>query len=309
MKNLKRFAFLFLILVIVILSFTIYTSLAKDKTSDIKEKVLSEIKFLDSKFISIFNSLNNIEFENYKISVEDISEKSKSSSENSSGAGESEDTTKGDSGGDTSDSNSDSSSSSSTNSNETSTDTTKKFSLNAKGILTSNEDINWDFIKNEAEILESSLSIITLDLYEVSLNSNDIIAFNKEYDNLLVEVKNENKENTLKELSLLYSYIPKFLKNCNAEEEYKVSISTKENIFNAYSILDSEDWESIGNFIQKANDNFSKLMTDVNLENKNQFTINKCYILINDMQNAVNTKDKEIFLIKYKNLLEELNNL
>ena len=31
--------------------------------------------------------------------------------------------------------------------------------------------------------------------------------------------------------------------------------------------------------------------------------------MLNELQNAVNLKDKEIFLIKYKNLLEEINGI
>lgn len=309
MKKFKKIVFLFLILVIVILSFTIYSSVANDKADDIKDKTLSEIKYFESKLINIFNSLNNIEFENYKISIEDISSKSKDSSESSSGAGSSSGSSEGSSGGDTSSSGDSSSSSSSSSDNKTSMDTTKKYTLNAKGVLNSDTNINWEYIKNEAENLQSSLSTMTLDLYEISLNGNDILNFNKEYDNLLIEVKNEDKEKTLKELNLVYSYIPKFIKNCNNDEQYKTIINTKQNIFNAYGILDSDDWTTINDYLQKANDTFSKLLTDINLENKNQYSINKCYILLNDLQNTVNNKDKDIFLIKYRNLLEELNNL
>lgn len=307
MKKIKKFTFLFLILIIAILSFTIYSSVANDKTSDIKEKTLSEIKYFESKIINIFNSLNNIEFENYKISTEDISNKSKGSGENSSGGNNSSSEDTSSSSGDSkSSSNSDSSS---TSSNNNTVNNTKKYSLNTKGVLTSKQDINWEYIKNEAEILNSSLSTMTLDLYEISLNSNDIVTFNKEYSNLLIEIKNENKENTLAKLTTLYSYIPKFIKNCSNDEQYKIIINTKDNIFNAYSLLDTDNWNTINEHLIKANETFSKLLTDINLQNKNQYTINKCYILLNDLQNTVNNKDKEIFLIKYKNLLEELNNI
>ena len=37
--------------------------------------------------------------------------------------------------------------------------------------------------------------------------------------------------------------------------------------------------------------------------------INKAYVIINELQNAINLEDTDIFLIKYKNLLEELQNI
>lgn len=322
MKSLKKFSYIFVILFIIILSFFIYSSISKasNSDSDIRDKALSEIQYFESKIIYIFNSLNNIEFENYKISAEDISKKSKKSSETSSSAGsENGDSSSNSSGGSSSESSGESSSGSSggssgnqdtdsTGSNN-SLDNTKKYSLNEKGVLSDNTPINWEYIKNEAEILQASISTMVLDLYEISLNNNDILNFNKEYDNLLIQIKNEDKENTLKELSLLYSYVPKFLRNCNVDEQYRIVINTKMNIFNAYSILDTEDWDKINTYVQSANETFSKLLTDINIKNKNQFTINKCYILLNGLQNSVEIKDKEIFLIKYRNLLEELNNI
>lgn len=300
MKNFKKISYVFVILFIIVLSIFIYSNISKasEGNSDVREKTLSEIQYFESKLIYMFNSLNNIEFENYKIYSEDISENSKKSSENSSSAGSSE-----------GDSSSSDSSDNQNYSNNNSSNDTKKYSLNSKGILINKDNINWDYIKDEAEKLQSSLSIMTLDLYEISLNNADILNFNKEYDNLLIQIKNENKENTLKQLNILYSYIPKFIRNCNTDDQYKIIINTKLNIFSAYSILDREDWHAISKNIQVANEMFSKLLTDVNFKNKNQAAINRCYILINGLQNSVETKDKEIFLIKYRNLLEELNNL
>lgn len=300
MKNFKKITYVFSILFIIVLSIFVYSNISKasEANSNIREKTLSEIEYFESKLIYMFNSLNNIEFENYKIYSQDISENSKKSSESSTSAGSSE--------GDTS---SLDTSGNQSYSNNNSSDNTKKYSLNSKGILSSKDSINWNYIKDEAEKLQSSLSIMTLDLYEISLNNADILNFNKEYDNLLIQIKNENKEETLKQLNILYSYIPKFIRNCNTDDQYRIIINTKLNIFNAYSILDGDDWSKISKNIQVANETFSKLLTDVNLKNKNQSSINRCYILINGLQNSVETKDKEIFLIKYRNLLEELNNL
>lgn len=318
MRKFKRFAFLFLFLVIIILSFTIYTNASKDSRDDIKEKSLSEIKYVESKLINMFNSLNNIEFENYKISSEQINKEESNSSSNtsnkngeeagssSSNSSSNSDSESGNSSGSTS---SGSGNSSSESSNAPLGNNNQKYSLNAVGVLNNDSNINWDYIKKEAEGLTSSLSAITLDLYDISLNQSDILNFNKEYDNLLVATKQEDKGKTLNELNLLYSYIPKFIKNCSNDEQYKNIIETKQYIFNAYSILDNNDWDAINSSVKSAIETYSKLVTDINLETEKQYNINKAYIMINDLQNAVNLKDKEIFLIKYKNLLEELNNI
>jgi len=300
MKKFKKIAFLVLFLIIIILSFTIYTNASKNNENDIREKSLSEIKYVESKLINLFNSLNNIEFENYKISSQEINSQKNSDSSNSSSNSNSSKEGEGDSS---------SSGNNSESSNAPLGNNNKKYSLTPSTVLSQNSDINWDYIKKEAEEVSSAMPSITLDLYDISLNQSDILNFNKEYDNLLSSIKQEDKEKTMSSLNTLYSYIPKFIKNCNNDEQYKTIINTKQYILSAYSILDSEDWDKINAQIKLAVDTYSKLITDINLETEKQYNINKVYIMINDIQNSTTIKSKDIFLIKYKNIIEELNTI
>ncbi len=300
MKKFKKIAFFVLFLIIIILSFTIYTNASKNNENDIREKSLSEIKYVESKLINLFNSLNNIEFENYKISSQEINSQKNSDSSDSSSNSNSSKEGEGDSS---------SSGNNSESSNAPLGNNNKKYSLTPSTVLSQNSDINWDYIKKEAEEVSSAMPSITLDLYDISLNQSDILNFNKEYDNLLSSIKQEDKEKTMSSLNTLYSYIPKFIKNCNNDEQYKTIINTKQYILSAYSILDSEDWDKINAQIKLAVDTYSKLITDINLETEKQYNINKVYIMINDIQNSTTIKSKDIFLIKYKNIIEELNTI
>ena len=74
-----------------------------------------------------------------------------------------------------------------------------------------------------------------------------------------------------------------------------------------YSILDSKDWNAILENIKNATNVYAELLTNGRVNSNKQHNINKTYIMLNEMQNAVNKQDKDIFLIKYKNILEELN--
>lgn len=164
--------------------------------------------------------------------------------------------------------------------------------------------------KKDVEKIYTSLYSTTLDLYQTSLNQQDIVNFNKEYDNLTKAVKEENKDATLIELVKLYDYIPKFIENCTDDEKEKIVIKTKNDLFKAYSILDKENWNEISDNVNNSTQEFTKLVTNINTkEIGKQYNINKIYVIINELQNAITLKDKDIFLIKYKNLLEELQNI
>ena len=86
-------------------------------------------------------------------------------------------------------------------------------------------------------------------------------------------------------------------------------IRIKENIFKAYSKLDVGKWDEISSDVNNATSIYSELLTNASNGIDNQYEINKGYILINEMQNAVKLQDVSVFLIKYKNLLEELNSI
>ena len=320
MKNFKRISYIILIVIILILSLIIYFSASKNNDNEQDKKGVSEIRYVESKLVDLINSMNNIESRNYKISVSEVSkETSENSGETSSGSGSNSGGSSSSSGGDSSDgsgSQSDSgqsqggsSQTSAGNESAENQDDNKKFELTPSGVLTNNEDINWDIIKSEVENMYSSIPTVTIDLYQLNLNQEDILNFNKEYDNLTVAVKNESKEETLSALSKLYDFMPKFIKNTSEEESYKKVLQTKADIFKAYSKLDAGDWGQIESDINNSIQTYSQLLSDTNVDESKQYNLSKGYIMLNELQNAVKLKDTEVFLIKYKNLIEELNSI
>ena len=310
MKKYKKILFFFLILVIIILSFFLYNSISNENKDDGKEKALSEIEYLENKLELLFNKLNNIENNNYSLSVKKIEESSSSQSgseNNNENSGES-------SGSSEEQSNSSNSEEESGNSSNSSSDSkgndgnNEEYNLEQSGILTNNNNnIDWKSIKLEVESLYSEVATITLDLYSLGINREEVLGFNQELDDLTISVKEENKENTLSNLSKLYDYIPKYLKSVTNDEIFIGKIDTKNNLFKAYSILDTKNWQEIGNNVTNTINSFSNNL--LNKETDKQYIINKIYIMLNELQSAVNKQDDSIFLIKYKNILEEINNL
>lgn len=297
MKNSKKLLITFIIVIIIIsVSYAIYAiSNNNNSNKNEQEKVLSEIKYLESKFVNILNTLNNIEYRNYKISTQKATntDNSESSSQNNSSSNSSE--------------------GSETSSEEKSLtgkeETFNKYNLEAQGVLTKSENINWDYIKNDLELIYTSVPVVTLDLYKMNFNKDDILNFNNDLDSLTILVKNEDKMAVLAQVTKLYSYIPKFLNDIDLDEKDKIIIKTKYNIFEAYSILETEEWQIMTTKISDAINNYNSLITNSNINDQKQYNLNKCYIMLNELKNAINKKDKELFLIKYKNILEDFNNI
>ena len=300
MKKYTIIGYITLIILIIMMGFIFYKVYAnQNKNDNIQEKTFGEIKKLDSNFSNIFNQLNNVKYEQYKISSSEMKEEDKGSSAENTTGGDSSSSSKESSGEETGDSKEKDDNQSKEN---------KKYELKKSGVLTQDEQIDWESIKNDIENIYPSLTGFTLDLYQINANKQEITEFNSQYDNVITQIKEEKKEETLDELSKLYEYLPKFADNATQDEKEKVVLNTKNEIFKAYSILDKEEWNKIQEHVQAATQEFTKLLTNIEMQ-KNQYNINKAYVMINELKNAVDLKDKEIFLIKYKNLLEELKNI
>ena len=311
MKKYQKIAYIFLVIFILSIAFILFKSYAdSNKNEDEKEKTETEIQRIELSFVNMFNELNNIKFENYRINTsqinkEDLKDNSSSSASESTpssgGSSSSENSSSGEQG-ESQKENGSSQSSEESKENQ-------NYEMKLSGVLTENSDINWENLKNEVEILYSAIPSLTIDLYKININKEKITNFNQEYDNLMKAIKEENKQNALDTLANLYNYLPDFIENSTDDTNKKILIRTKNNIFKAYSLLDKNDWNAITENVNLANQEFTKMLTNSQSSNKNQYIINKAYVQINELQKSTQTKEKEIFLIKYKNLLEELENI
>lgn len=304
MKKLKITAYIVLITIVVVIGTTIFVKANEDGQKSQREKALTELKYLDSKIEDIFNEMNNITMRNYKVYTSNIEPNKKESSNTSSESSSSSDS--GNSKSSTQTTSNEQEEGNQSNENEKNL---KNYTMQQEGVLTNTNAIDWNKVKNEIELIYTSIPTITLDLYGLNINQDEILNFNRQYDNLTVLVKNQNKEETLRELAKTYQYIPKFAERVTDDTVYKTVLNTKSNIFLAYSKLDSKNWDEISSDIKNAINVFSQLLTGNVVNTNNQTTINKVYVMLNELQNATNVKDEAVFLIKYKNLLEEINNM
>ena len=197
---------------------------------------------------------------------------------------------------------------SSTNSdNESNLITTE---LKAKTILgTDNEDINWDLIEEEIETLDTSWSVILLDLYNTNSENKDILGFSDKLNDAILSIENRDKKSALINLRDLYSYIPRFLEASGingAEQKIK---QAKVNLINAYVSANEEDWEMVKEELLNCELQINNISNDMDYIENREYKANKMYILTKEIEKSINIKDKKIFYMKYKNLLQSINSI
>ena len=274
-----------------------------DNTNDTqnKEKLTSEIQYFSSHIAKMLNDLNNISLQNYELISKKVNVSGSTSSEGQSSSGSEGQSQSGSSqqGG-----NSQNSDQSSESQSITVTD------MEANSILkVDTSSVDWDLMKSQIEQINTSWGVVMIDLQNANISNDDIIAFSNLLDKTIISIKNEDKNSSLTNLTSLYSYIPKFLNSASVEKSLQNIETTKYNIFIAYTAVSQDDWNTANTNIANAESSFLSVLNDTNYSKNREFKINKTYVLLKDMQNSIVNMDKELFFLKYKNLMESLNTL
>lgn len=294
MKNIKGILISFVVIIVLVVITIFIVMQGKAKATDsynLKNKVDAEMEYLDNKILGMLNGLNNIVLRNYLVTSKEVGQSTEETDNESSGVSKNSDETE-------------------VESDSGNTDNQTKANiqeLNAVGVLTSNRDANWETLKSEIEVLYSSWGTIILDLYKLNVNSEDILLFSSLLDEAIMYIKEENKTEALSTLAKLYGCIPKYIEGYS-EDAKKINIQkTKSSLINAYAVVESDNWGEIDSQIANAELSYLNVLNISSTEEN--YDLNKGYILLKELQNSLSEKDKDIFYIKYKNLLEKLNNL
>ena len=289
-KILKNVAILlFVILMLFILS---GCKNEKEEKNILEEKVKNEIEYLDSKIVSMLNSINNISYQNYKVSTEEIEldKNSGQSGEQTATSDESGQKDKGEQG--------------ESQENSGKNEIINKSEMSYSSILNAqNEEINWDIIKSDIEVLHSTWNTIVIDLEKKEGNQESITNFGKELDNTTILIKEQKKPESLIGLAKMYSYLPTFLEDENEDTVINIK-KVKVHVLNAYSLVETENWNQVKDEINQAVDIFNTYRK--NEKREDIFNLEKTGIALKELQNSVDLRDKQVFYIKYRNSIEQL---
>lgn len=286
------------ILIMAILTISLAGCGKKDKVEVLNEKIVSEIEYLDTTLIDMLNNTIGISFENYIVKAEQVNEESAATSSKESETSSKEGT------GATAGSEQTGSSSGEDSQNPTNS---MNYKMVGNEVLLQQKSTEWKALKANVEKLYSAWSTITLDLYKLNVNSQNILNFNTDLDVTTQAIKNEDKTKTLNSIVKLYSYIPIYSKEIYKNEQTSNVYNTKFNILSACAQIEQGNLQEVKKELANAEQSFLPIINDMNSQSSNEVNVNKAYILIKDLQQSTDNIDTDIFYIKYKNLIQELN--
>lgn len=294
-KIIKYVAVLIVVIIIAISIFIIIKFKNNNKKDDnLNEKTQEELKYISTKIIELMNGLNNITFSNYiLIEEENTDNKENNSNENNENEGNKSDTF-----------------SDKSNNTQSSSESNIKYELKGSNILSNNTGtINWDNEKGAIESINVKWTSLIVDLHQLNVNNDDILNFSNILNQTIVNIKQENKVNTMLNLANLYGYIPNYLKQFSNDEEKIIIEYIKSNILNSYALVEQERWDEVKEQIFNSVENITNIMNSINTEQFSQYQINRIYVMLNELYSSIDLKDKQLYYIKYRNVMEELMNI
>lgn len=242
----------------------------------LKDKAITEIKFLNTEIIGIMNELNNISYTNYKIINQDVNLSTQGSE----------------------------------NTIQPENNTIERSAVEYESTINENNDkIDWESIKETTENIYSSWTTILIDLTTLNVNRDNLLKFNDLLDEIVNAEEDKNKKACLSHLANLYNLLALYLNDFSNDEQIKNIFNTKSNILYAYSVIDGEDWNQANEYIEKAKSEFNKIMNNQVNNINNIDEINKAYILINELSDDINKQSKKTFFINYVEVIQELENI
>ena len=275
-KYIVTIIILFTIIILSIGGYFLYTKAKSNEGNSVdtlKSKCISELDYLNTEIIEIMNGLNNISYENFQITnkeVEVSKEESNTISENSIDSSV----------------------------------------VEFQNIITEDKDkVDWQNIRGRVENMYTSWTTILIDLTTLNVNRDNLLKYNQIMDTMIGNLEAEKKEECLKNGADLYSLLVTYIQDVSGDSNLISLYKVKSNILYAYSRVDAKDWDSVNNYIQTAISEFGNIMNN-QVNNINDIdSINKAYVLINELgQDAINNNGS-VFYINYKNLMQVLENM
>ena len=274
LKNIiKTLSIIFLVALVIIF----FSGCSKQKTDEeqLRDKNISEIDYLDNYIMLMLNSINDIDLKQYDAKIEkteNLNEILQESEETSS---------------------------------EDTGNNVVQYSMVPNTILNADKTINWKNLKLEIENLNNTWPSIIVDLYKANVDNKKLTEFSDLINTCIVNIKNENRTETLNSLAKLYEYIPVFLEKIVTDDQQVALAKTKVEVIKAYVNIDFANWEELKTSLDRAISNFEPIVNNTN-EAEKEYNIRKAYVLLQEFKNAVDTNDKDLLFMKYKNLMEEL---
>ncbi len=167
-------------------------------------------------------------------------------------------------------------------------------------------ELNWDLIEENAIELNSVLDTIILDMTEVEISNENIIDFKNRVNNLSIAISNKDIEVALEEYRLLYQLLPVYAEKIYSNKNELEVLRLKSLVVSSYVYANCLEWEEAKNTILETENKYKTMMDNVDYIKEYSYNLNKVFVLIGELKNAIESEELELTNVKYVNFIEKI---
>jgi len=176
----------------------------------------------------------------------------------------------------------------------------------AKKEYVKDNTVDWDSIQKDTENLNSSLDTIVLDLSETKISNDDLVNFRNELNNVNIAIAGKNENELMQRCIYLYSLLPTYLEKYSNDKNEINNMKLKSLVLSSFIQANVLDWQSAKTTIGLAETKYKEMMDDVDYMKEYSYNLNKTYVLLEELKNAINIEQADLSRIKYINFIEKI---
>lgn len=175
----------------------------------------------------------------------------------------------------------------------------------AKNEYMTEDGLNWEGISKEVKKINVSIDTIIQDLSELDISNEDILALRNEINNLIVSSGNEDEYNLMQRASYLYSLLPNYLEKYSDNKNKVDVMKLKSIVLSSFVKSIFLEWDEAKETIILAEEKYNEMMNNVDYMKEYSNSINKVYVLLEELKNAIELEEIELVKLKYINFVEK----
>ena len=177
----------------------------------------------------------------------------------------------------------------------------------AKGEYLKDDELDWQSILDDEKKIDEVIETIILDLSEMNINQEDLILLSNELNNLLIVTLAEEESELLPKIQKVYDLVPKFLSAFSDEKNSIKEKELKSIVLSSFSFANEEEWEQAKNILQLAIEKYTnEMMNDVDYMQSRSYSLNKVYVLLGEIKNAIELENLSLVKLKFVNFIEKM---
>ncbi len=168
------------------------------------------------------------------------------------------------------------------------------------------DETAWDNISKEVMEMNISIDTIIQDLSELNISNEDILALRNEINSVIISSGNKDEYNLFQRLSYLYSLLPNYLEKYSDKKNEIDRMKLKGLVLSSFVKANFLEWAGAKETITLAEAKYNEMMNNVDYMREHSHDLNKIYVLLEELKNAIELQEVELVRVKYINFIEKI---